>query len=771
MRRMTVRRRERGSLSRKGQIILTATLVIVLVILSVAILIYTTATQHEAFPYNPSKEVILNIDSDFKMALTRILAEATTIYNRTAEINTPRIRANQLFSYWVMSTQTAYAKAGLQMESRWTNSLLQRSKILYGFNYSDRRLYNLTKLYWYYPQSISAIGASISINSVNQGFMGWESSHTVWLNLTLHVPSIKKGTQSDLFFDATVLREGNQPVTDLLAKNMAVYLYDPSVPPGKYCWRRTPISQLTYNGNGNYSFRMIPQFYDVAKSASFWTFYYKFILLDVQDNRGIMVESYSYTGMEYVIDENAVEPFYPNNSQKRWETYVFDLLPNGTMYWYNKKMSYPNMPPIPLPPVKQFRVMATKSGAGDTRYVEVPFQSEVWRDDYLWPSDKFSEWRKRFMNGSKLVFEVNYPPGVWSQKVRITWFDDADTTPPKYMINITEAGAFKDISNGVYTLRLYAKPGYSYWVDYSISLIGFGYHTEYTLFGYDVFPMSGGWWFPRKLPGGDWTVLTGPIRCVAFRRSNKIMEPPTGTDYYDEMLHEMILYIPYNVTYFLYTMNATWLKPVHMNYAYMTPFGMVSGEQADYSLPNRNLRVRWGSLLASNGRTVNGTFSNSSNIMHRDRNYNNAQNYSNWASLYRNGYASTMVASEDLLAELRSYTIRLGGGPPTQMDQLWVWTTADYQRRVMEFDSIYWRRASTPSYDTDPNHKMIFKAAGFLSLGGSASNLFDNDNIWRDGSDVNAEPCRTSTGIFEPSMYFRMFLDANAPFITLITIG
>jgi len=739
----------------------------VLVVLTAATLVYLTETQHMAFSENPSRDIILGIDSDFGRALERILAQATTKYNTTAEINTPRILANQLFTYWIMSAQEVYAKSGLDIRTNLTSSLLQPSKSLYGYNYSARMLYNLTKLYWYYPQSISAIGASISINSVQGGYVGWQSPHTVLLNLTLCVPSIRKGSGNDLLFNAIVSKENNQPVTDLTQKNVAVYLYDPTVGVGTYCWKRGNVTQLIYNGGGNYTCDVVPQFSNPSQASSFWSYYCQFVLLIVQDNRGIIVESYSYTHIDYTIQENAIESFFPSNSLKKWETYVFDLLPNGTMYWYERKLSYSGFaPPVPLPPVKQFRVTATRLGPQDPNFVQVPYQAEVWSNNYLWPSPNFAEWRKRFENGSKLVFEVNYPPGVKQQKVRISWLDDGDTCPPVYKINITQSGPFASINNGVYNLTLYARPGYSTWVDYSISLIGFGYHTEYNLLGFDVYPMGGGYWFPDKLPGGNWTVLTGPIRCVAFRKSNVIMEPPTGKNYYDEMQHQMILYIPYNVTYFLYDMNATWLNSVRMNLAYMTPFGMIAGQQADYSLPGRNLRVRWGSLLVSNGATVNGTFSNSSNVMHRDRNYNNAQNYSYWASMYRAGYAASMFASEDLINELASYTI---GG--TKMDQLWVWTTADYERRVMEYDSIYWKMSGTPSYNTNPNQKIVFRAAGFLSSGGTAQTSYTNDNIWRKGGDSSAAPMKTSTGIAEPSMYYRMFLNSFAPTLSAVSFG
>ncbi len=777
----------------RGQVILAMSITLITIILLISTAIYLTSTQHLFFKYNPSREIVMNIDSDFKRMLTRILANATAKFNLTAEMDVPRRIANLTFSYWVLSTQAAYAGKGLHIETKWVNDPVQRAKSIaltiynmtrqgepdkpktYVFNYQERRLENrLFKLFWYRPNSISAIGAEISVDATYQGVVGWRATHIILLNLTIAsvIPREREGL---LELNVLVLRENNVPVSDLRAGNFEIYLFDPTVPPGVYCWRRVSLNQmnLTYNGGGNYTISIKPSFYDPQSSnvRLFWRWesqqgsqphqpgYYQFVLVRVQDNRGIIVESYSYAGIEYEIRANAVEPFYTGDPSKIKETYVFELIPNGTMYWYNTKLSAPeNNPPIPLPPVKQVRVMATKNWPSDPNFYEVPYQTEVWDDRYLWPnSDKFLEWRKRIMNGSKLVFELNYPPGCSLQKVLLTWLEDADAREPEYRLHMTLSGAFATVDNGKYVLTLLASPT-SYWVDWSISLLDprSGTHVEYVLLGYDVYRMpGGGWWFPRKVPADDWTILPrpqdkggtlvaeAPVRLVAFRKSNKTQErPPEGPVSYNEMHYETILYIPYNVSYFLYVANATWLRSVRMDYPYMSLMGMIGGTDTDAGSP---LRVQWGSFATSvaNPGIVNGTYSNIRNIMHRDRNnvpanVPSAQAYGNWTVLYNEYAGIAIFASEDFIDELRSYFI---GG--VRRDQLWVWTTADYQRRVMEYDAIFWSRTSTTPYDTDPANKIQFKVAGFLAEGGRASTPFINASLWYNATDRNALPFRT----------------------------
>ncbi|MEM3659518.1 MAG: hypothetical protein QXU11_03790 [Thermoproteota archaeon] len=777
---------------RSGQVILVMSITLVTIILLVSTVIYLTSTQHLFFNYNPSREIVMSIDSDFNRVLTRILANATATYNMTSEMDFPRRVANLTFSYWVVSTQAAYTGKGLNIRTKWVDEPVQEAKSItltvYGldhqgypsnpsdrvFNYAERKLQDrLFKLFWYRPNSISAIGAEISVDANFQGVVGWRTTHIVLLNLTItSIIPYEKDNYVELY--VTVLRENGVPVNDLRKENFEVYLFDPTVPPGVYCWKRvSPNSMiLTYNGGGSYTIRVVPSFHDPLSDRArlFWRWepqqgnqphqpgYYQFFLVRVQDNRGIIVEAYSYSGIEYAIQENAVEPFYTGDPSKVKETYVFELIANGTMYWYNTKLSSPtNNPPIPLPPVKQVRVMATRNWPSDPTFEEVPYQTEVWDDRYLWPnSEHFLDWRRRIMNGSKIVFELNYPPGCRLQKVRLTWFEDADATPPDYRLNMTLSAGLATVNNGKYVLTLVASPT-SHWVDWSISLLDprSGTHVEYVLLGYDVYNMpGGGWWFPRKVPADDWTILPtpvnesnvfvarAPVRLVAFRKSNRTQErPPEGPVSNDEMYYENLLYIPYNVSYFLYVANATWLRSVRMDIAYMSLMGMIGGTDADAGSP---LRVQWGSFATSvaNPSIVNGTYSNRANIMHRDRNNVNPSNvpspqsYGNWTVVYNEYAGMAIFASEEFIDELRSYFIN-----NVRRDQLWVWTTYDFQRRVMEYDAIYWRMGATSEvYNTDPANRIQFKVAGFLTEGARAANIFYNASLWRNFTGSRVDP-------------------------------
>jgi len=114
------------------------------------------------------------------------------------------------------------------------------------------------------------------------------------------------------------------------------------------------------------------------------------------------------------------------------ETYALETLLNGSMLWFNGPLAQSGgFVPIPMPPVKQFRVCSTVNGPSDTNFVEIPSQVEVWTPDYLTPTLQFTDWVRRFDVGDKLVFLVNFAnSSINQQRVRIYWLFDADAPPP-----------------------------------------------------------------------------------------------------------------------------------------------------------------------------------------------------------------------------------------------------------------------------------------------------------------------------------------------------
>ena len=88
-----------------------------------------------------------------------------------------------------------------------------------------------------------------------------------------------------------------------------------------------------------------------------------------------------------------------------------------------------------------------------------------------------------------------------------------------------------DIDNTVYTARLVPNQGNSWAVDWTISMYYGSYHAEFLINGVGWVRMNGGGnWIPHILLGGDWNVLVGPIRAVAYRATADMMrvEPKPG---------------------------------------------------------------------------------------------------------------------------------------------------------------------------------------------------------------------------------------------------
>jgi len=765
---------KRVSSWKRGQIILVMSILLITVILLVSTIIYLTSTQHLFFKYNPSREIILSIDADFHRALTRILANTTALYSEWAEIDGPRRNANITFSYWVLSTQAAYAGKGLNIETQWIDEPIQESRTMElvvggskkNLSYPERRLQDrLLKLFWYRPNSISAIGADISIDATDQGVIGWRATHIVLLNLTITSIRVEKN-EGSVYVDVVVLRENGFPVNDLHKTNFEIYLFNPDAPQGVYPWIREKMDnqdQVVYNGDGSYTIRLVPDF-NPGKNSPFWTFYYQFVIVRVKDSRGIIVEAYSYAGMEYIIQENAIEPYYPNNPLKTDETYLFELLPNGTIFWFGWPINPGNSPPIPMPPVKQVRVYINDTST-PTGFREASYQAERWTPDYKLPLFNYAEWRRRLGEGSKLAFLVDYPPGVYQRKVRIVWAEDCDATPPDYMVDIEYGEDEVRINNKVYTMKLKVGPG-SYELDYSLSIVnGDRRHTEYALFGYDVLRFSGGYWFPKRLPyymnmssGRTWEVpKPGPIRMYAFRNSTQVYETferggqLTHTIIDDELLHTEIISVAYDVNYFTWTFSGTWLRNTNLNYS--TYITMINGNDTDSSVFPTN-RVRWGSVYSTNNKYkkyINGSFA-SANRQHRsyDLNINNDASYSYFLTMYNQYFGTSIFLTKETLRSLTS----------DGRDQGWIWTSADYARRVMSYDSIYFNLNNIFNIRKNKGDAFLIKAAGMIHSGGSPRDSFSDSVTW-----ANGDQYRVSDAVKIPDMYYRMFTGENNPTI------
>lgn len=311
--------------------IVLAALVMSLMILSVTISIYQASTDYQQLTYDQTTEIVQNLNGDFGRALVNILANLTQSYYVLAEMNTPRYQAFELYSSWTLAAARAYEAEGVQLSfSTPSSGLIQPAGNFYGYSAPSEYVGNLTKLYWYGPQDLSAIYATYNVNVTGLGFYNWHEEETYLLNMTMDASQADFMNQTKTVINGvsypvlnvTIDKEGGAPVQDLSASNFWVEYFDV----GHNAWLNATL--LVQNlGGGVYSLYVAQ-----ANGQPMPDPYWKYLLVTCEDNRGIMVEGYTYTYVDITVQENALSAY---TSAKPSETYDLEMLSNGSLMWYN----------------------------------------------------------------------------------------------------------------------------------------------------------------------------------------------------------------------------------------------------------------------------------------------------------------------------------------------------------------------------------------------------------------------------------------------------
>ena len=281
----------------KAQFIVAATLIISLIIMSLAVSFYLTASQYQEFRYRTSKEILINIDKDFKRALTRILAFTTHKYAcykyqeeygkinlqevECADINELNYIARQKLLYWYNTLAQSFPEAGLGLSLNKLELLLVSPSLDY-------------------PQNISRISSKLEANLTDYGLYGWVSDGTIELKVTVIENRTIKGQE----------KQGSKAITFLvrfrvereygdLASPLSIYSYnfkDENTLAGWAIlflnnnseWELLEDSSISleYSAGGNYNATFkIPQ----NKIKVNYPGKYYLISLWIRDERGILV--------------------------------------------------------------------------------------------------------------------------------------------------------------------------------------------------------------------------------------------------------------------------------------------------------------------------------------------------------------------------------------------------------------------------------------------------------------------------------------------------
>jgi len=731
----------RESRRRGGQILLAVAVVISVLLMSAAVLSYATSVSYTKFGDQSYPDVITAVASDYGNFLVKLLADFTHVYNSTSDINLARQKANELHSTWILASTSAFSGRGVVIRPEWTSAQIQPAKSLYGYDYPPKLAYNLTKLYWYQPQSISVVASSISIDMPAAGFYGFETSFLSLLNLTIDIPSIQchqcpcHQSGGRVSFRLTVLKEGQKPLFDLTGDSFQVRFFDPTAMPPDPSWKVASISSVEYEGQGSYLLTVEPAFKVPSEALSFWSLYYRYFDVIAVDSRDIIVEACSYCGLGMQVRDNSGITTSPGDHNV---DYIFEVLSNATAFWFGRKIQQPACPPLPPIPGRQLSVQVEREVGGTPTIENVAAQVEQWEASQRFPSAGNEGTPSRFLAQSRLVFDVGFPSGLADLVLRVSWESDCDVARACDAFTVRGEGPTITIDNGHFSASLLNTTSSGEWQNYTMSITEGGSTFQYSLGGYDSASVNGSVLLPRKVPCGTWTVIAGPVRVLAFRRSSAIMDRLSMSITTSEALHETVIAVPMGEDYFYWQMNLTWKAAVQLSNKFLSICSVGAPNGTDF-----------GSLLKSDRATIiNGTFASGA-MEHRDRRYNLGQDFSNWAALYSDSLGAALVVPGSTLSELGT----------SGEAQLWAWTSPLAQR-AFEYDLYYFRTSPIP-FTVDPNHRIITRGAGFVYGGGLAQSPYQNDQEWRI---YPAAPAMcSSSGTNMPNTYQRMFLEERAP--------
>lgn len=582
---------------------LSAALFAAIMILGIALIAYQVLMARQVTVDKPIKDVTDAITASFRQAVGIALANLTNVYNRTGDLASARQAALQFLSRWKLAAMAAYADVGLQIDFSITSQptiKLQSSKAItcqfsddlgltqgQGSNKyelvisksfigpePDRYAYNLTKLYWYYPESISSALTTLRLNLTALGFYGWTQDVLVQVNASIHqvtsfdpksFPSPNKDyPYGSTNINLTVTQEYGIPVSTLDNNSVRVSYLDNKT----NTWVRATLKSITYLGGGNYNLTLSPHIPDP---------YIRYLHIWVNDSRKIMVELCSLPYYDMTIQDNAPASRLIGSD----ETFVFELTETGRISWLGKDMNRSGSGPFPFPPIpdKQFALNATTTGLSSS-FVERPIQLEVWNNGFTIPRSVYNPNRVetmgcRFNQSDKLVFEVNYPPyppNSNQQKVRIWWHDDADWHSAASNVYFKVSNNDVVLSNGLVNITTYLITDASQYLGYDLRVDYKGMSSYVGLQGWEYSSATG--WQPARVPAITWNgtnpaitlkdargdMLSGPVRAFIFtsissyidRTQNpvRLMQGPLNLN--------ALIYVASGTRYAVMLVNGTW---------------------------------------------------------------------------------------------------------------------------------------------------------------------------------------------------------------------
>ena len=560
-------RRNKFARGKRGQFVIIAALMVVIMIVSIAVVMYSTVSYYRYESWEEYMGSVDNVMAGTKEVLVFTLANYTKNMYEKGVANKSVV--GDMLIRWATDLYKAFPSYGLNVTFS--------EAIMWAYN---RPIYNFIKCYWYRPEGLSGVCAEVKIDSLKFGFYGYNTSVLYCLYAKVDISYIERNPDFVRNINVTVLKENRQPVVDLTAANFEVLMFDPDLGD----WKTVILVNRTYSNdkavasNGTYTL-------EFADPSSIPKPYYKWLIITVHDDRGIYVSLSTYSSIDFEVERKTPKSSSLRGTTSTDEIYTLECGIGGHWYWNGKELNVTSqsgtavMPPFPPLPIKQFRVKVTETGSNGP-FVPSPCQYEIW-DKLNWhnktievPRGLADPWA-RFNASSRIVFQVKFPRlDIQKQKVSIYWLDDLDAPPDQSPSDlIYDSNTFT-----AYTNR------------YRVEFIGVG-HTKSPTYPYDyhgvaalvmINPSNGLCFGPWNIhafgkygsslaawrPYGQWQIKywygnsdkRAVVRLIAILNSTQVQNvynPSDGprSDYYDTYA---VVFITANVKYLQLNVHIYW---------------------------------------------------------------------------------------------------------------------------------------------------------------------------------------------------------------------
>lgn len=409
--------------NKRGQFIVIAILFISIMIISVAVFVYSTVTYYRYQRWEEYLTIVDNIRRNSQKVLRIGLANFTQNFlegrvRDKGEYEAYTLRG--LFNSWERDLQKIYAGIGIDLEFNAVGNRLIASK--WTVNNSS----HIIKCFWYGSDSVSSAFANISISLSSYGFYGYHIVSEEYLRLQVDTSYMESELQNITSLNVIVTKEGENPVCGLSPSNFLIKRFDREID----TWRQVNVTDVAYDGEGNYTLHF--------ESDPIEKPYYKWLFISVRDQRGIVTLCSTYSYIEFIVQRETPSDGRVTDD----EIYTLEAGINGTWYWNGVKLNVASeggdenvvTPPIPPVPIRLFRVNVTESGE-DSDWTVSPCQYEVWEkiewhDRLIDVPRDLADINLPFNASNRIVFQVSFPaPNITRQKVRIWWENDLDAPP------------------------------------------------------------------------------------------------------------------------------------------------------------------------------------------------------------------------------------------------------------------------------------------------------------------------------------------------------